>query len=209
VRVDDGQRWSRSRRRSVGLGTGGRSGGGRVAAGAGGRCPGGGPAGGGRRGGGREGRRWPHGGTAAARARGTQACRARSRAPSAGSPVLGRGWWPGRWRRCRSGRGLTPVAPCYPTLVRWPSGAAPGASVAWILSAPKLPLHWPRQVESTRAGGVARAAVGRRRSATGHLEGGTAMTTRGGGEPDPWDGCIRALLYPVQFERDPLDAIHP
>lgn len=33
------------------------------------------------------------------------------------------------------------------------------------------------------------------------------MTTRGGGEPDPWDGCIRALLYPVQFERDPLDGI--
>jgi hypothetical protein len=32
------------------------------------------------------------------------------------------------------------------------------------------------------------------------------MTTRGGG-PDPWDGSIRALLYPVQFERDPLDGI--
>lgn len=22
-----------------------------------------------------------------------------------------------------------------------------------------------------------------------------------------WDGCIRALLYPVQFERDPLDGV--
>src|SRR5262249_56034723 len=121
----------------------------------------------------------------------------------------GQGWRGGSGYEGGVGRGVTAVEPSYPTLVHWPSGAAPGASVAWILSAPKLPLHWPRQVESTRAGGVARAAVGRRRSATGHLEGGTAMTTRGGGEPDPWDGCIRALLYPVQFERDPLDAIHP
>jgi hypothetical protein len=32
------------------------------------------------------------------------------------------------------------------------------------------------------------------------------MTTRGGG-PDHWDACIRALLDPVQFERDPLDGI--
>jgi len=31
--------------------------------------------------------------------------------------------------------------------------------------------------------------------------------TRGAGEPDPGDGCIRALLYPVQFERDPVDGI--
>jgi hypothetical protein len=32
------------------------------------------------------------------------------------------------------------------------------------------------------------------------------MTTRGGG-PHPWDGCVRALLYPVQFEPDPLDGL--
>jgi hypothetical protein len=33
------------------------------------------------------------------------------------------------------------------------------------------------------------------------------MTTPGTSEPNPWDGCIRALLYPVQFEREPLDGI--
>ena len=33
------------------------------------------------------------------------------------------------------------------------------------------------------------------------------MTTRGAVDSSPWDACIRALLYPVQFERDPLDGI--
>ena len=33
------------------------------------------------------------------------------------------------------------------------------------------------------------------------------MTTRDAADPSPWDACIRALLYPVQFERDPIDGI--
>ena len=33
------------------------------------------------------------------------------------------------------------------------------------------------------------------------------MTTRGAADPHSWDACIRALLYPVQFERDPIDGI--
>ena len=33
------------------------------------------------------------------------------------------------------------------------------------------------------------------------------MTIHRKGEPHSWDVCVRALLYSVQFERDPLDGI--
>lgn len=33
------------------------------------------------------------------------------------------------------------------------------------------------------------------------------MMTPDAADPSPWDACIRALLYPVQFERHLIDGI--